>query len=101
MVKFLLITACVIFQLFGFVLPVNADLPPGTMPLSFRPYYKEQVEYIVKNSCNPVGIVPYNGLTYYSCPSGESFWSQVLSPIPDSSLISYLAQEKRKNDENY
>lgn len=80
--KIFLITICVIFQLFGLVLPVNAEIPSGSIPPTYRPNYKSQIDYIVKNSCEPIGLIPYDGLTYYTCPSGESFWSQVLSPIP-------------------
>jgi hypothetical protein len=102
MVKIFLIAICVIFQFFGFVLPVNAEIPPGSIPLSYRPNYKKQIEYIIENSCKPIGLIPYDGLTYYTCPSGESFWSQVLSPIPDLITLGHLDQQKRHyEEENY
>ena len=45
-------------------------------------------------------MVPYNGQVYYSCPSGEKFWSDVLAPTPDSPLSLYFKNRKRQDAED-
>jgi hypothetical protein len=78
--------------------PSFASIPGGSIPPEWRPRYKEQVEYITNNSCESIGIVPYAGLVYYICPSGEIFWAEVLVPIDNSIL---LPTNKKHSDDSY
>jgi hypothetical protein len=90
----LLTTLIIIFQS---VSPAFAIIPRGSYPLYLRPNYKDQVEYIINNSCEPIGFVPYDGIVYYSCSSGEKFWAEVLVPVDNS--IFYFKNQNKKSDE--
>ena len=100
MIKFITLSFLILLQLFGVVEPAFAAIPPGAQKINLRPNYKAQVEFIIQNSCNAIGMVPYNGQVYYSCPSGEKFWSDVLAPTPDSPLFLYVKNRKRQDAED-
>ena len=83
--------------LLQFVSPAFAKIPSGAIPLEWRPNYKEQVEYIINNKCESNGIVPYYGYTYYTCPSGEKFWAEVLVPV-DNSILYFKNRDKHSDE---
>ena len=99
MIKFITLSFLILLQLFGVVEPAFAAIPPGAQKINAHPNYKAQVEHIIQNSCNAIGMVPYNGQVYYSCPSGEKFWSDVLAPTPDSPLFLYFKNRKEHAEE--
>lgn len=78
-----------------FVQPVFA-LYPGNQ----RPVYKREIGYILKENCNAIAIVPYSGLSYYKCPSGEDFWSEVLVGTEGSPLFMLFKNRKKVADEH-
>jgi hypothetical protein len=99
MLKLITLVFLIVLQFFGAVEPAFARAP-GVSNIDNRPIYKRQVEYIIENSCKAIGMVPYNGITYYSCPSGEKFWAEVLVPVPDSPLFMYFKNRKHQDDDD-
>ena len=77
-----------------------APLPRGMLSSSDRPGYTTQTDYIVKNFCKAIAMVPYTGSVYYSCPNGQKFWSEILVPTEDSPLFMYFKNRKKVNDED-
>lgn len=66
-------------------------------PAARRPRYTQEIEYILNSNCKAIGWTPYEGLTYYSCPSGDRFWSSMMVNIEGSPLFTY--SRKRLDDE--
>ena len=77
-----------------------APLPRGMSSSNDRPGYTAQTDYIIKNSCKAIAMVPYSGSVYYSCLNGQKFWSEVLVPTEDSPLFMYFKNRKKVNDED-
>ena len=77
-----------------------APLPRGMLSSKDRPGYTAQTDYIVKNFCKAIAMVPYSGSVYYSCPNGQKFWSEILVPTEDSPLFMYFKNRKKVNDED-
>jgi hypothetical protein len=77
-----------------------APLPRGMLSSNDRPGYTAQTDYIVKNSCKAIAMVPYSGSVFYSCPNGQKFWSEVIVPTEDSPLFMYFKNRKKVNGED-
>jgi hypothetical protein len=101
MKKLIVIAFLLVLQFFGTIEPVfAAPLPRGMLSSNDRPGYTAQTEYIMKNSCRAIAMVPYSGSVYYSCPNGQKFWSEVLVPTKESPLFMYFKNRKKVNDED-
>jgi hypothetical protein len=99
--KLIVITFLLVLQFFGTIEPsFAAPLPRGILSSTDRPGYKAQTDYIIKNSCKAIAMVPYSGSVFYYCPNGQKFWSEVLVPTEDSPLFMYFKNRKKVNDED-
>lgn len=92
--KFLLKFALLILVLVGISGPAVA-----MQPAKKRPVYYYEYNYIKSNSCNAVTMIPYTGDVLYECPSGESFWSDVLVPTKKSPLFMYFKNRKQQDED--
>jgi hypothetical protein len=90
----------ILSQLYPHLRVSVAPLPRGMLSDNDRPGYTAQTDYIMKNSCNAIAMVPYSGSVYYSCPNGQKFWSEILVPTEDSPLFVYFKNRKKVNDED-
>jgi hypothetical protein len=79
-----------------------AQIPSGIgfAPDVRRPNWKKQYEYIVENSCAAIAITPYNGDILYNCPNGERFWADVLTPIPNAPVSTYIKNKSKKDSDD-
>ena len=96
---------CFIFACFIFIsVPSSAyaDTPSsfGLLKGTRRPNWTKQYEYIVSNSCEAVGVIPYHGDVYYRCPNGEVFWSDIMTPIPSIPPSSYVKNKAKKDSDD-
>ena len=90
----------ILSQLYSQLRVSVAPLPRGMSSSNYRPGYTAQTDYIIKNSCKAIAMVPYSGSVYYSCLNGQKFWSEVLVPTEDSPLFMYFKNRKKVNDED-
>lgn len=70
----------------------------GLMRTSKRPRYMAQIEYIREGECEAVAATPYRGEILYECPSGETFWSDVLISKELSSLLTVFKNREEEDD---
>jgi hypothetical protein len=86
----------VILSFFFFVQPVFAIYSGKE-----RPMYLREINYIIDSNCKAVAIIPYEGMSYYRCPSGEDFWSAVLVGTEGSPLFMMFKNKKKLADDNF
>lgn len=62
----------------------------------------KQYQFIINNQCTAKSFALYSGETYYECPNGKAFWSDLIVPVPNPELASILtaAQHNRKSDDD-
>ena len=99
MKKLILTSLLVILSFIGLAEPAFASLPYNLRDPIYRPNYLHQIEYIEQNSCDAVALVPYSGIVYYTCKTGQSFWGEVLVPSESSPLFMYFKNRKKQDDE--
>ena len=92
----------IFFVLFGHLDPAYAyPVRVGFERPDHRPKYKQQIDYIVESKCTAKGMIPYTGDVYYTCPDGDSFWSDALAPIPNVDPSLYIKNRlKQRNDDS-
>jgi hypothetical protein len=85
----------IFLSFFFFVQPAFA-IYPGKQ----RPVYLREINYIIDSNCKAVAIIPYEGMSYYKCPSGEDFWSDVLVGTDGSPLFMMFKNRKKIADDD-
>lgn len=100
MKKLFLVALVIVLQFFGIAEPAFAGLPYGAADANWHPNYHRQIQYIQENSCDATAIVPYDGSVFYTCPSGQKFWSEVLVPSEKSPLFMYFKNRQNQDDED-
>lgn len=98
MKKLFIVAFVIVLQFFGAAEPAFAGLPYGAADVSWHPNYHRQIQYIQENSCDAIAMVPYDGSVFYTCPSGQKFWAEVLVPSEKSPLFMYFKNRKHQDD---
>ena len=92
-----------LFKLFSILLTFFIYTQPTFAMYSgkARPVYMNEIKYLTENKCKAIAIIPYSGMTYYTCPSGEDFWSEVLVESEGSPLSILFKNRKKDADESF